>query len=210
MHDQVGNAFHSLRQEESYTYRSIKKQIRTLFNLQWNSCCWSETRTGWHWPDLVLSFWKKRWASRAGGERLKLIENHKTSLSNLWNLLITKCRQKLTFYYCKGFHVRWLSLSLHVLTLHNTNSETAPQLYSANRARKIKIYSHREIQNASEMVKLYWASFWDNKTEEICSIHTTQSNSPNWYHRKRFGMCIIWIEKIRRLFAEGPWQQKKC
>ena len=56
--------------------------------------------------------------------------------------------------------------------------------------------------------KLYW-DFRDNKTEEICSIQTTQSNSPNWYHRKRLGICIIWIEKIRRLFAKGPWQQKK-
>lgn len=48
------------------------------------------------------------------------------------------------------------------------SSKTPRQPYSAARARKVKLYSDREIQGASGMVKLYRA-FWNNKAEEICS-----------------------------------------
>ena len=44
---------------------------------------------------------------------------------------------------------RWSTITEFASTSRNTNSETAPQLYSAARARKVKIYSEQEIQNAS-------------------------------------------------------------
>lgn len=74
----------------------------------------------------------------------------------------------------QGFHVSQLSLSLQVL--RKTHSETLPQPYSAARARKIKIYSNREIQ-FSEMVKLYQV-FWNNKAEDICSSHALKQFLP--------------------------------
>lgn len=48
------------------------------------------------------------------------------------------------------------------------SSKTPRQPYSAARARKVKLYSDREIQGASGMVKLY-RTFWNIKAEEICS-----------------------------------------
>ena len=39
--------------------------------------------------------------------------------------------------------------------------------YSAARARKIKIYSHAEIENSSGMTKVY-REFWNAKGEELC------------------------------------------
>ena len=110
-----------------------------------------------HWTDLVLRFWKKDELPEPEPEEKTEKKNSKMRLSNLRNPSAVNHRQKL-----QRFRVSQLSCTAFASTSRNTNSETALQLYSAARAKKIKIYSDREIQNASEMVKLYRV-FWNNK-----------------------------------------------
>ena len=85
-------------------------------------------------------------------------------------------------------------------TSQNTNSETAPQLYSAARARKVKIHSEQEIQNASEMVKLYRV-FWNNKAEEICSSQALKQFLPG---QIQGAINVAWtIEKAKYIKREA-------
>ena len=95
---------------------------------------------------------------------------------------------------------RQLTITEFASTSQNTNSETAPQLYSAARARKVKIHSEQEIQNASEMVKLYRV-FWNNKAEEICSSQALKQFLPG---QIQGAINVAWtIEKAKYIKREA-------
>lgn len=78
-------------------------------------------------------------------------------------------------------------------------STVSPQPYSAARARKVKIFSVREIDDSTGMQKLY-RTFWNTKAEELCRSSALKTFKPG---EIQGAINVAWIiEKTEHLKNE--------